>query len=231
MGRRIFAGEPVDAIDDLIGWEKEGAFKVMKSLDAAQLNERDGYKLLIGSILPRPIALVTTLTAGGTVNAAPFSYFNIVTANPPLISISVQRKQGEMKDTARNAVASGEFVVHISDETYVDQMNVTAASLEPEESEVELAGLTTVASSKVSVPGIAEARIRMECVLEQVIPLGEKDGATACDLLIGRVVYFHVDDELYDNGRIKVRELKPVSRLAGSDYAKLGETFSLDRPN
>ncbi|WP_337100737.1 flavin reductase family protein [Paenibacillus sp. YIM B09110] len=203
----------------------------MKSLDAAHLNERDGYKLLIGSILPRPIALVTTLTADGTVNAAPFSYFNIVTANPPLISISVQRKQCEMKDTARNAVASGEFVVHISDETYVDQMNITAASLEPEESEVELAGLTTVASSKVAVPGIAEARIRMECVLEQVIPLGEKDGAPACDLLIGRVVYFHVADELYDNGRIKVQELKPVSRLAGSDYAKLGETFSLERPN
>ncbi|MDQ0061794.1 flavin reductase family protein [Paenibacillus harenae] len=203
----------------------------MKSLDAEQLSERDSYKLLIGSILPRPIALVTTITANGTVNAGPFSYFNIVTANPPLISVSVQRKQGEMKDTARNAVESGEFVVHISDETYVDQMNRTAANLGPEESEIELAGLTAVASSRVAVPGIAEARIRMECVLEQTIPLGEKEGAPACDLLIGRVVYFHVDEELYDNGRIKVEALKPVSRLAGSDYAKLGETFSLERPN
>lgn len=203
----------------------------MKSMDAGQLSERDSYKLLIGSILPRPIALVTTMTANGTVNAGPFSYFNIVTANPPLISVSVQRKQGEMKDTARNAAESGEFVVHISDETFVDQMNQTAANLEPEESEVELAGLTTVASSRVAVPGIAEARIRMECVLEQAIPLGEKEGAPACDLLIGRVVYFHVDEELYDNGRIKVEALRPVSRLAGSDYAKLGETFSLERPN
>ncbi|MDQ0113417.1 flavin reductase family protein [Paenibacillus harenae] len=203
----------------------------MKSLDAEQLSERDSYKLLIGSILPRPIALVTTITANGTVNAGPFSYFNIVTANPPLISVSVQRKQGEMKDTARNAVESGEFVVHISDETYVDQMNRTAANLGPEESEIELAGLTAVASSRVAVPGIAEARIRMECVLEQTIPLGEKEGAPACDLLIGRIVYFHVDEELYDNGRIKVEALKPVSRLAGSDYAKLGETFSLERPN
>lgn len=203
----------------------------MKSLDAAALSEHDGYRLLIGSILPRPIALVTTMTPSGTLNAAPFSYFNIVTASPPLVSVSVQRKQGEMKDTARNAIASGQFVVHISDETFVEEMNRTAASLGPEESEVELTGLTPVASSAVAVPGIAEARVRMECVLEQAIQLGEKDGAPACDLLIGRVVYFHVDNELYNNGRINVQALKPVSRLAGSDYAKLGETFSLDRPN
>jgi flavin reductase (DIM6/NTAB) family NADH-FMN oxidoreductase RutF len=203
----------------------------MLSIDPTSQSVQDNYKLLIGSIVPRPIAFVTTQSSEGVLNAAPFSFFNIVTANPPMVAVSVQRKPGGVqKDTARNAAAAGEFVVHISDEGYIEAINVTAANLPPEESEVELAGLTAVASDLVSVPGIAEARIRMECVMEQSLPLGGSETSPACDLLIGRVVRFHVDEALYENGRISAEMLKPVSRLAGSDYAKLGERFSIERP-
>ncbi|WP_282938544.1 flavin reductase family protein [Paenibacillus sp. RC67] len=202
----------------------------MITIDPKQISERESYKLLIGSIIPRPIALVTTLSSQGVVNAAPFSYFNIVTADPPMISVSVQRKQGRMKDTARNAVDAGAFVVHISDETYIQQINQTAASLPPHESEVALAELSTVKSEKISVPGIAEARVRMECVLEQAIPLGGTQETPAADLLIGRVVCFHIDEAVYDQGHIDAEALRPVSRLAGASYSKLGEQFILDRP-
>lgn len=202
----------------------------MLSIDPSGQSERDNYKLMIGSVIPRPIAWVTTVTPDGTVNAAPFSYFNIVTSNPPMISVSVQRKNGVRKDTARNAETAGEFVVHIPDEDTVFRMNRTAANLGPEESEIDFAGLTLAESEQVSVPGIAEARIRMECVLESALELGGNGETPACDLLIGRVVRFHVAEALYRDGRIDAGRLKPVSRLAGTDYAKLGETFSLDRP-
>ncbi|MFC5531159.1 flavin reductase family protein [Cohnella yongneupensis] len=204
----------------------------MQSIDPANLSDRDNYKLLIGSVIPRPIAFVTTLSSDGVVNAAPFSYFNIVSSNPPLLSIAVQRKNGVQKDTARNAIATGQLVIHISDETYIAQINETAANLPPDESEVTLAGLKLAASEKVAVPGIAEARIRMECVLEQVIPLGGKDdGHPSTDLLIARVVHYHFDQAVYNNGYIDADALKPVSRLAGNTYAKLGEQFEIVRPS
>jgi flavin reductase (DIM6/NTAB) family NADH-FMN oxidoreductase RutF len=171
------------------------------------------------------------LSAEGVLNAAPFSYFSIVASRPPLLSVSVQRKEETKKDTAAHAIQRGQFVVHIPDEAIVEKMNKTAASLPPDVSEVELAGFTAVPSSVIAVPGLAEAKIRMECVLEQAIPLGGDAGAPACDLLIGRVVRFHIAEALYENGRIDARKLQPVSRLAGSNYGKLGELFSLERPN
>ncbi len=202
----------------------------MIGLDPADLSDKDSYKLLIGSIIPRPIAFVTTLSKSGVLNAAPYSYFNIVTANPPMISISAQRRNGERKDTARNAIEIGQFVVHISDESNIAKINDTAASVPSDRSEVELAGLTPVPSSKIVVPGVAEAKIRLECVLEQAIPLGGSAMARACDLLIGKVVYFHLDESVYKDGYVDPAQLKAVSRLAGSSYAKLGDLFSIERP-
>ncbi|MUT66528.1 flavin reductase family protein [Paenibacillus sp. NEAU-GSW1] len=206
----------------------------MVMIDPSAISARDNYKLLIGSIIPRPIAFVTTLSADGVLNAAPFSFFNIVSSNPPMVSVSVQRRDGVRKDTARNAIGNGQFVVHIADESYVEQLNVTAGSFAPTESEVAAAGLTPVASERIAVPGIAEARIRLECELEHALELGgdaAAGGDPACDLLIGRVVYYHIDDALYDeHGHIDPNALQPVSRLAGHDYAKLGELFTLERP-
>ncbi len=202
----------------------------MRTIDPLTQTERENYKLLTGSIIPRPVAFVTTLSEEGTINGAPFSYFNIVTADPPMISISVQRKNGHPKDTTRNVVHQKEFVVHITDEMNVDKINQTAESLPPSESEIEKAGLTVVPSEIIQVPGVKDAKFRMECVLEVAYPLGGTENAPACDLIIGRVVRFHVADSLIDHGRIDANELKPVSRLAGNNYSKLGQLFSLERP-
>jgi flavin reductase (DIM6/NTAB) family NADH-FMN oxidoreductase RutF len=199
------------------------------SIDPASLSERENYKFLIGSIIPRPIAFVTTISKDGILNGAPFSYFNIVSANPPMISLSVQRSGGIQKDTARNILQSKEFVIHIVDEENVEKINKTAASLPSDQSEIELAGLTTVDSVKVTVPGIKEAKVRMECVLEHSLELGGVD-SPGCDLLIGKIVQFHVATEIYENGRIDPRGLAAVSRLAGNNYAKLGEIFEIERP-
>lgn len=196
----------------------------MIAIDPLQNAERDTYKLLIGSIIPRPIAFVTTLSDEGVVNGAPFSYFNIVSSNPPMISISVQHAGGQSKDTARNIKRAKEFVVHIVDRQNVAQVNITAAPLPPEESEITLAGLTPVDSVLVKVPGVAEAKIRMECVLEHCLELPNND------LIIGRVVQFHVDGEILEHGRIDPVKLEAVSRLAGNDYAGIGEIFTIERP-
>lgn len=161
----------------------------------------------------------------GVLNGAPFSYFNIVSANPPMVSVSIQRSGGKQKDTARNILEMKEFVIHIVDEDNVNKINETAASLPPEQSEVNLAKLSPVPSTEISVPGVRESKIRMECLLEQVIEVG---GTT--DLIIGRIVQFHIEEGIYEQGKIDPRGLGAVSRLAGNDYAKIGETFTIERP-
>jgi flavin reductase (DIM6/NTAB) family NADH-FMN oxidoreductase RutF len=199
------------------------------SIDPASLSERENYKFLIGSIIPRPIAFVTTISKDGVLNGAPFSYFNIVSSNPPMISLSIQRSSERQKDTARNIIESKQFVVHIVDEQNVEKINKTAANLPPDESEIDLANLTPVESVKISVPGVKEAKIRMECSLEHSLELGGSD-TPRCDLIIGKVVQFHIESDIYENGRIDPRGLSAVSRLAGNYYAKIGEIFEIERP-
>ncbi|WP_419960813.1 flavin reductase family protein [Psychrobacillus sp. BM2] len=200
----------------------------MISIDPKQNSERDNYKLLIGSIIPRPIAFVTTQSEDGIVNGAPFSYFNIVSSNPPMVSLAIQRPDGRVKDTARNIYDNQQFVVHIVDDKNVAKINETAASLPASESEIELANLTLVPSENVIVPGIKEAKVRMECRLVQAIPLGGEEPGS--DLFIGEVVRFHIAQAIYEDGRIDPRGLNAVSRLAGTSYAKIGEIFSMERP-
>ena len=121
----------------------------MLSFNPSMNTERENYKLLIGSIIPRPIAFVTSLGKDGTLNGAPFSYFNIVSSNPPMISLAIQRNGGKQKDTARNILETKEFVVHIVDQDNVEKVNETAASLPPDQSEIERAQLTPVQSTKI----------------------------------------------------------------------------------
>ncbi|MFB5197651.1 flavin reductase family protein [Neobacillus sp. KR4-4] len=201
----------------------------MLSIDPVSMSERENYKFLIGSIIPRPIAFVTTISKEGVLNGAPFSYFNIVSSNPPMISLSIQRSAGRQKDTARNIIESKEFVIHIVDELNVDNINKTAANLPPDQSEIDLAKLTPLDSVKISVPGVKEAKIRMECTLEHSLELGGLD-TPGCDFIIGKVVQFHVENDIYENGRIDPRGLAAVSRLAGNNYAKIGEIFEIKRP-
>lgn len=197
-------------------------------IDPLKQKERDNYKMMIGSVIPRPIAFITSQSEEGIVNAAPFSYFNIVTANPPMIAVSIQRKEGKMKDTARNIINNKEFVAHIVSKSFIREVNKTAAALPYHESEIELTDLQLTESKKISVPTVETAKVAFECILEKHVILGDEEKAV--DHIIGRIVNFNIDDELIDNYRIDPYKLAPISRLAGHNYSELGEIFALERP-
>lgn len=194
----------------------------MTFLKASEV-EQENYKLLSGAIVPRPIALITTLQENGKVNAAPFSYFNIVSATPALLSVSVRYDQATQKDTSRNIFREQEFVVHIISEDFLKKANQTSKSLSNTESELDYAGLHMTPSTLVRTPGIAEAKIRLECVYETHIRF------ETTDLIIGRVVGFHIEDDVFDNGKINLERLRPVSRLSGSRYGLIGNIIALPK--
>lgn len=197
-------------------------------LSMADLKRQEKYKLLIGGIIPRPIAWVTSMGGSGLVNAAPFSYFNVASIEPMLVSVAVMRKpDGIRKDTARNIRETGEFVVNMVDVHNVDAMNQTSADYPSDVSEAAALGLELQPSAAVQVPRLAASRIHFECKLHQIVELGSP---TASDLILGEVVHVHVEDALYHNGRIDAQAYAPVSRLAGQSYATLGEMFECPRP-
>ncbi|UXV29097.1 flavin reductase family protein [Mammaliicoccus sciuri] len=201
----------------------------MKEIRPEVLSQKENYKLLIGSIIPRPIALVTTESDDNVLNIAPFSFFNVVSSDPPILSVAVQRVNGEMKDTARNIVQNKEAVVHIVDTDNVRDANQTAALLSHEESELERTNFETVDSVEVSVKGLKQSKVRFEVVLYDDIVI-EKDGQPISDLLLLEVKYYHFDERIYNDGYINKEELNAVSRLAGNDYAEIGHTFTIERP-
>ncbi|QJF24335.1 flavin reductase family protein [Mammaliicoccus vitulinus] len=201
----------------------------MKKIRPEALSQKENYKLLIGSIIPRPIALVTTQSDSGLLNIAPFSFFNVVSSDPPILSIAVQRVNGEPKDTTRNILQNNEAVVHIVDTDNVKDANQTAALLSPDESEIERTEFEQVDSVEVSVPGLKQSKVRFETVLKEDIVI-KKDGEPVSDLLLLEVKYYHFDEAIYDNGYINKDELSAVSRLAGNDYAEIGKTFTIERP-
>ena len=207
---------------------RKGVVKV-KEIRPEVLSQKENYKLLIGSIIPRPIALVTTESDDNVLNIAPFSFFNVVSSDPPILSSAVQRVNGEMKDTARNIIQNKEAVVHIVDTDNVRDANQTAAMLSHEESELERTNFETVDSVEVSVKGLKQSKVRFEAVLYDDIVI-EKDGQPISDLLLLEVKYYHFDERIYDDGYINKEKLKAVSRLAGNDYAEIGHTFTIERP-
>ncbi|PCN42603.1 hypothetical protein B9C88_19980 [Brevibacillus laterosporus] len=197
-------------------------------LRISELERQEKYKLLIGGIIPRPIAWVTSHNPAGVVNAAPFSYFNVACIDPMMISIAVSRKPGQvMKDTARNISETKEFVVNTVDVHNVALVNETSADFPADQSEVEALGLDLTPSQAIKVPRLALSRIHFECKLHQIVTLGEP---AASDLIIGEVVHVHIDDSMYFNGKIDAEKFSPVSRLAGHTYATLGELFDHPRP-
>ncbi|OAJ76344.1 hypothetical protein AYJ08_00040 [Brevibacillus sp. SKDU10] len=197
-------------------------------LRISELERQEKYKLLIGGIIPRPIAWVTSHNPEGVVNAAPFSYFNVACIDPMMISIAVSRKPGQMmKDTARNISVTKEFVVNTVDVHNVALVNETSADFPADQSEVEALGLDLTPSQAIKVPRLALSKIHFECKLHQIVTLGEP---SASDLIIGEVVHVHIDDSMYFNGKIDAEKFAPVSRLAGHTYATLGELFDHPRP-
>ncbi|MER2003601.1 flavin reductase family protein [Enterococcus casseliflavus] len=202
----------------------------MHYLDPKNLTQRENYKLLIGSIIPRPVAVVSTQSADGIVNIAPFSFFNIVSSEPVILSLAIQRKEGELKDTARNLLATKEAVVHILDQTNVQEANKTAALLPADQSELTVSGFTTTTSKMIAVPGLKEASVRLETILHQHVPI-KKDQQTTADLLLLEVVGYQIAEDVYQDGKIDPCALQAVSRLAGNSYATIGEIFDIKRPS
>ena len=202
----------------------------MHVLSSDQLTQRENYKLLIGSIIPRPVALVTTESSTGVLNIAPFSFFNIVSSDPAIVSIAIQRKNGEEKDTARNFREKGQGVIHILDEENVHEANQTAATLEPHESELSVADFEVVPSESIQTPALKEAKIRLEVTVHDRIEIKKEQQVTA-DLFLLKVEKYVIAESVYEEGKIDPEKLAPISRLAGHDYSKLGEIFTLIRPN
>lgn len=203
-------------------------------IDPQALSLTAVYKLLIGCVVPRPIAWVSTVDAAGVRNVAPFSYFMAITHNPPTVAFSSGPRGGESgsprgeKDTLRNVQATGEFVVNVVDDALAEQMNLTSGDYPPEVDEFALAGLTAVPGVKVKVPRVGEAPISMECRLVQVIPIGRAPQ----HLVLGEIVHFHLRDDVYDpaSGRIDMHRLHPVGRLAGNLYTHVHDIFEMKRP-
>lgn len=198
-----------------------------------KLSKKQQYKFLSGSVIPRPIAWITTLTADGkTVNLAPFSFFSGVSNELPLLSIAILRQNGEMKDSARNLLATKEAVIHIVDESLIHAMNQTSRSLAPDQSEVELTNLTLEPSLSVQVPGISEAKIRFETTLHQYVPIKNLHDQVVTDLFILAVSDFHFSESVFDqkNDYILTEKLLPVARLAGNKYATLADEYTVKRP-
>jgi len=190
------------------------------------LPKRDAYVLLASVIVPRPIALVTTLSPGGVVNAAPFSFFNALCSEPPMVMLSVDRRRSERKDTARNILERREFVVNVVSERIAESMNLCSGDYPPEVSEIPIAGFTTAPSEIVGVPRIAESLVQLECTLEQHLTIGRAPN----DLFLGAIHVFHVADEIIESGMVKAHALKAVGRLSGSEYCTSTEIFTMERP-
>jgi flavin reductase (DIM6/NTAB) family NADH-FMN oxidoreductase RutF len=185
------------------------------------------YKLLIGSIVPRPIAFVSTVSPDGAHNLAPFSFFNAVCAEPPVITFA-NGYRVPSKDTLANVRATGEFVVNIVTEEIAEAMNLCAGDYPAEASEFEISGLTPVASDLVKAPRVRESPINMECRVLQILDLSTKPHGGS--LVIGEVVRFHVDRALTNNFRIDADVLRAIGRMGGSEYTRTRERFAMVRP-
>lgn len=181
------------------------------------------YKFLIGSILPRPIAVVSTVNENGTHNLAPFSFFNGFSAKPFIIGFAPVRRpgSGEKKDTLVNIEREKEFVVNFVTEQNADLINLCSTEVPRGESEFDFAGLNHIPSEIVKAVRLKESPIHFECKLRDLISYGDQPGAGT--LITGEVVKVHVDEEIYDNGRITTSKWLPMGRGAGNDWFKTSD--------
>lgn len=199
-----------------------------------QLTTKQNYKFLTGSIIPRPIAWITTVNPETKIiNAAPFSYFNVVAKNVPLVSVSINRQSdGIMKDTANNLVNSLEGVIHLVDDTVLHQMNETAASLPADKGELTDSHLTLIDSRSIQTPAIEEAPIRMETKVHQHIEIKDHEEQIISDLFILEVLDYYFSEEVFDEAKeyILPEKLSPIARLAGDSYSHINNIVDIKRP-
>lgn len=194
-------------------------------IDPATLSPRDAYRTLIACVIPRPIGWISTISAEGHVNLAPFSFFGGVTTSPPTVMLSVGRRQGQPKDTGANLLATRECVVHIPHRPLAEAMVKTSAELAPDEDEFAYAGLHQVPSSLVKPPRVQEAAIAMEARVAQHLEIG----TGPVDVFFLEILRLHLDDAILVDGLPDASRLGAVGRLGGADYCDTSNVFPIAR--
>jgi flavin reductase (DIM6/NTAB) family NADH-FMN oxidoreductase RutF len=200
-------------------------------IDPLSLPWKSVYKILIGSVVPRPIGWISSIDSDGRPNLAPFSFFNVVCANPPhvLFCPMIRGTDQKPKDTLCNVRATGEFVVNIVTEALAEAMNLTSTELPAEINEFELSGLTPQPSVAVNPPRVAESPLHFECKVATILDIGDEPGSGS--VVIGRVIHIHVhEDLLIGEDKIDLEKLRPIGRLAGSGYCRVTDLFQMVRP-
>mgnify|MGYP001579337837 CR=1 FL=1 len=193
-------------------------------LDPTSVRPGAFYQFMISVVVPRPIAFVSTMSPEGQLNAAPFSYFNAITNQPPLLGISINRRGGVPKDTLRNIERTREFVVNTVDEALGLRMVQTSGDWPADVDEFQLTGLTPIPSDLVRPPRVGESPVSMECRLHRIIELG------ATFFVVGEILRAHVKDEVLTNGRVDIDKLRPLGRLGGDGYSVVREVIHMARP-
>ncbi len=187
------------------------------------------YKLLTGIIIPRPIGWISTIDSNGINNLAPFSYFNMVSSDPPCVMFSTRRENNKNKDTLNNVLQNGQFVVNLVTLEVVEQMNATSEAFPADVDEFIITNLTPIDSVSIQPKRVKESPIHLECEMIHHYFMDNNEGGGAC-IVIGKIKTIHIDDSiLMENNRINLDVYKPVARLAGSNYSTLGELFSIKR--
>ena len=195
-------------------------------------SRQDVHRILIGAVVPRPIAFVSTVSADGVFNVAPFSFFNAVCSDPPVICFAASRPPSgdgrSKKDTLANIEATGEFVVNIVSESFADEMNLTAGNYPAEVNEFSVAGLTAVKSELVKPPRVGQSHVNFECKLTHNILVSDRPGGS--NLILGEAVCIHVDEAILTDNRIDPDRLRAIGRMGGISYVRTADRFELDRP-
>lgn len=193
-------------------------------LDPVTVSPGDFYRFMISVVVPRPIAFVSTVSGDGRFNVAPFSYFNAITNQPPLLGISINRRKGVPKDTLRNIEATGEFVVNTVDESLGQRMVQTSGEWPEDVDEFALTGLTPVPSDLIKPPRVGESPVSLECRLHRLIELGNTH------FVVGEIVRAHVKEAVLTDGRVDIAKLRPLARLGGDGYSVVRDVVHMARP-
>jgi len=199
------------------------------TIDPTTTPRSDVYSLMIRCIAPRPIAWVSTRSRSGLLNLAPFSFFNGVSSNPPaLLFVCSRDPDGRKKDTLTNIEETGQFVVNTVPESLGEVMNITATEYPHGVSEFEKAGLTPVASERVTPPRLGESPVSFECERLQLVRVGD-DAPGSGTIVVGRIVLVHVDDSIVTDGRVDYERYHPIGRMGGMEYARTRDRFTMVR--
>ncbi|MFB6095858.1 MAG: flavin reductase family protein [Haloferacaceae archaeon] len=182
------------------------------------------YRLISSAVIPRPIAWISSQDEAGVLNLAPFSFNNVVSHEPPIMMVATVGTGDDLKDTGRNILETSEYVHNVVTDDLAEQMNASSATLPPEESEFEHAGVTPGECEEVDVPRVEEAHVSLEMRLYDHMEVGSST------MILGEVVYAHIDDDLLTDGKLDVTKLEATGRIAGGYYCHTGDRFHMERP-